>query len=209
MKNIENQIKLLEGRITKTRFILGVLKIGLLGIVLSSLYHLQYTFSTVEGGEGSLVGWILAITVDAIFVTIVYGKSEYRKLKERSILLNISLAFFLLITLYGNTYYAISNYKGIYHLTLSDILDIDSLVIITFLLTSTSLPIMAITLVALNDLFSLKLEKEEQRLADLLDKKESQPGKVKEEKVVKKEEPEKEVLEPKILESMDLEVKKK
>ena len=170
---MRNQKSLIEKRVQRFKQILLIIRLGIVGVILSSLYHLKYMFSTAENSESGLVPWILAITIDLVFPAIAYGISEYKKSKEKPTLLYIALAFFFVITLYGNTYYAISKYLGIFHLELSNISMLDPLVVLTFIISSSSIPIIALTLVSLNSLLSLKLEKEEERLAYYEDKEES------------------------------------
>lgn len=130
-----------------------LLRLGILLVVIGSLYHLQVVFNTFELNN-HYIGWILALTVELAYISITIGIVEYKKQNKVPIFLNLALLMFFVISVYCNTYYSFSVHLNKKVLVLDDIFEIDFLVLITIILISSSLPFMALVLVNVYSIFA-------------------------------------------------------
>lgn len=147
----------------KTKYILYGIITSLVGILIGSISHLNYTFSTLEDPDSlGFVSLTLSIGIEAGMLGIALGVAEKRRLGQPAGTLWMFLLIFAFINFYANTYFAISIYKGERNLTWDQLTGIDNLVIATFVILSSSLPFLVLALTELYSIFRLKLLEEEE-----------------------------------------------
>ena len=145
-----------------TKYLYNGILISLAGILFGSLNHLAVTFNSVEAQDASgIVPWIISIGIESGMMVIAFGVSLRRRRKEKAGFLMAGLSFFAFINFFSNIYYSFSTYTHIRNLKWSDVQDVDSLVVITILVLSGSLPVLIMMLAELQSLFFVQLKSEE------------------------------------------------
>lgn len=151
----------------KTKLIYYGILISLISILLGSVSHLTYTFSTLEPKTDSgIVSFVISCGIEAGMLAVAFGVAERRRLKQSAKDLFAYLTAFGIINFFGNTYFAISVYTNVRNLKWADIQGVDFLVVLTVLMLSSSLPLLVIALTELLSIFQVKMTKEEQREAE-------------------------------------------
>lgn len=115
--------------------------------LLSSIQHLQYTFSTLEwpGKMGQFWGWVAAIAVDSGLAALAYSIQQRKRAKRPTGVLWGGVAGFAVISAVANVYHALSVKSGGAFAS-GSFASVDWLLVLLAVLLSAVLPAMVIYL---------------------------------------------------------------